>query len=805
MKKILSVVLCMAMLLSVVLSAATVSEGASSDPADSYVKTAAPNEDTDIDLWFEHSTIKVHQEDTVSTGRDTYSIYMAKNEIQDTQVILYSATAAKSGLTASVTDLTAMDGSGNTLSAELYYEYYINVTNLNTRAIYGLKDGDDSIIREGMIPDAIAPIGNISAGKGTFGLAAGKTQALLIRVKTELTSASGWYSGTFDLKNSNGDVIKTATFFTYVWNFEIPEKGTYQTSFYIDGPANDTDATYKAQYDYLLENRLLGMHLPGALNSFNEYLSNPRVTAFAIAKHGSYPSNTKMTNDEITAVYNDLSTRDDWEDVKSRAYFYTVDEPTSKEQNDALMNAGIWTMAHATVENINSDYERISSVWDDPFIVVPFHENTPYPYDTYLQGAALNSDGTYVTYDDGRASLVGIKDAIQGMMDNNSVTIWCPKMCAYTPLEYLEDAGYIGTNHLNVAAHGNVKNNCPLRSLDGIISGFNISDINGCYFDWTSKFGDFNTRFQNYRAQRANEGQEIRSWWYACGENAGYTYTNHLIENTGLQTQLMFWQSMQVGSTGYLYYSVTAPATNLTSGSDRNNNGSTEDGIWPVAATVRSTQGTTYYGDGVLLYGRDTFRSKLRITGINVLGTIRVEQMRDGIEDYEMLNLYRSIYGEDKMQDLISKVSNNVANYLSLPLFDRSGYSESMTDDDIFAAVRIELGNAVEKGMGGCTEHKWNDGVITTEPTTTATGVKTFTCTVCGETKEEAVAKIKLGDVNGDGRVRANDALLVRRYLAGEELTGFNLKAADVSGDGRVTSRDVLTMSMYLAGKVSLG
>ena len=35
--------------------------------------------------------------------------------------------------------------------------------------------------------------------------------------------------------------------------------------------------------------------------------------------------------------------------------------------------------------------------------------------------------------------------------------------------------------------------------------------------------------------------------------------------------------------------------------------------------------------------------------------------------------------------------------------------------------------------------HTWNDGVVTTEPTCTEAGVKTFTCTVCGETYTEPV------------------------------------------------------------------
>ncbi|MBQ6163275.1 MAG: fibronectin type III domain-containing protein [Clostridia bacterium] len=42
---------------------------------------------------------------------------------------------------------------------------------------------------------------------------------------------------------------------------------------------------------------------------------------------------------------------------------------------------------------------------------------------------------------------------------------------------------------------------------------------------------------------------------------------------------------------------------------------------------------------------------------------------------------------------------------------------------------------------GRHTEHTWDGGVVTTAATTTATGVKTYTCTVCGETKTEAIPK----------------------------------------------------------------
>ena len=41
-----------------------------------------------------------------------------------------------------------------------------------------------------------------------------------------------------------------------------------------------------------------------------------------------------------------------------------------------------------------------------------------------------------------------------------------------------------------------------------------------------------------------------------------------------------------------------------------------------------------------------------------------------------------------------------------------------------------------------CISHKWDAGVVTKEPTYTSTGTKKYTCTNCGETKTEAIAKL---------------------------------------------------------------
>ena len=205
MKKLISLVLTILMAASVI--TVMPAAAANTDPSANYTVQTAPNEDSDIQMWFSHANVKVHQEDTTSTGRNTYSVYMAKNEYQGTQVTLYSPSVTKSDISANVTNFTAMDGSGATMEAKLYYEYYINCVDLDSTDVLGVDNAADSFIREGMIPDAMAEISEINNKRskdpvtgatvtrtGDFTLTAGLTQTLYIKIKSELDTPSGWYS-----------------------------------------------------------------------------------------------------------------------------------------------------------------------------------------------------------------------------------------------------------------------------------------------------------------------------------------------------------------------------------------------------------------------------------------------------------------------------------------------------------------------------------------------------------------------------------------------------------------------------------
>ncbi|MBQ6819060.1 MAG: hypothetical protein IJP35_05585 [Clostridia bacterium] len=68
---------------------------------------------------------------------------------------------------------------------------------------------------------------------------------------------------------------------------------------------------------------------------------------------------------------------------------------------------------------------------------------------------------------------------------------------------------------------------------------------------------------------------------------------------------------------------------------------------------------------------------------------------------------------------------------------------------------------------------------------------------------EPIVGDVTYGDVDGDTKITATDALEVLKSVVGKtELTAAQFKAADVSGDGKVGADDALLILQYVVGKI---
>lgn len=684
----------------------------SDDPSLNYVRQIAPCEDGDISLWFDYSFRKTLTSDTVSTGMDTFSVYMAKNETESLQFCLYSQ-KDKDQLQAAVTDFT--DGKGNSISAEIYYEMYVTVSDVNSQTVLG-----ENIIREGETPDPIMEISRLGTAKkpAYFKLNGGKSQAFLIRLTTESATPAGWYSAQLDIKNSSGDVIKTATVYCYVWDFALSDETALKTAFYV-GNKTQYGGSYTEFYDYLLDNRICAMDVPGGvISSENPYLTDPRVNSVRVSAVGGGNNNSYMDTalasiNSYTDIYNELSSSSVWETVRDKLYFYNVDEPLPYP----LVGEN-----RQTVDDVKSYFRAVKSKWgeDFRFLVTPC-EDFPYTErDSYL-----SSPVTEYTMSE-------LKDADQEMIDTNTVQIFCPRIYAFTPYSELK-------------AYGRTLS----RENIDCIRGESIEGYSGAYgtwgsgiaasFDWNSVYGD---TFDRYMSHIINENKKrgdsfYELWAYSAGYNKSYTYTNHLIENTGLQTKLLFWQAYQNGVTGYLYYGTN----NWTEYSgekvllDTTVTGS-KTGAWPVnrysisvPASERGEGGTKYvYGNGVLFYGP---RSGKTLKG--VIGTLRVEILRDGIEEYQMLTMLEEYCGRDRAMDIVSSVSDNAVRYLSLSGFDRSRWNASLDEYDIMETVRRTLGNEVEAATkeAACS-HKWDGGSEVKVATCLEMGKISYTCTLCG-------------------------------------------------------------------------
>ena len=168
------------------------------------------------------------------------------------------------------------------------------------------------------------------------------------------------------------------------------------------------------------------------------------------------------------------------------------------------------------------------------------------------------------------------------------------------------------------------------------------------------KYGTFMERMEEKKAQ----GDEL--WAYICVSPIE-PYVNWQIQSDGTETVISIWQLKEFDATGILYWAVN---------------------YWREAYWY---QGAPWVhgscGDGFLIYSGYGFDLPYPIA------SIRLEGIRDGIEDYQMLCMLEKIAGREAVDDMISRVTTSVLTYTD--------------DDDYLHAVRVLLGDTLEAALNG--------------------------------------------------------------------------------------------------------
>ena len=162
-----------------------------------------------------------------------------------------------------------------------------------------------------------------------------------------------------------------------------------------------------------------------------------------------------------------------------------------------------------------------------------------------------------------------------------------------------------------------------------------------------SRYGTAEQRFAEY----VEDGDEL--WWYVC-IIPQYPYANFFSTYQGTLTRVLFWQQYMYNVDGVLYWAVND---------------------WQNGAEWRTMDCGFAYGDGRLVY----CGAKYGIRG--PISSIRLEMIRDGIEDFQYLKMAEETLGREAVDALVAQVTTGILDYTR--------------DANVLRSVRDALGEAL--------------------------------------------------------------------------------------------------------------
>lgn len=469
---------------------------------------------------------------------DTYAFSMAKNEAESCQIAIRSDVRIGSASFACVE--SPADG-----------------------PVLALFREDTVPTGDSKTPDGLIPF------TGKLTLPKERTTVLLLRFTASADTEAGDYTYRFALTDGE-ETLGQYTVSVHVWDFALPDTpgcetavGLYKESIAAKHgtDAAQTDALYRAYYDLLLDYKVSAYDLPYDIldDAADAYMSDARVTSFRVPTCDG-------DDDRLVRIYEKLCSDPVW---LAKAYFYPLDEPTSKEMLDTL--AVLCERLHTLAPGIP--------------VCTPFFLNIDYDKNT---------------------------DQIAFM--TGRTTLWCPKSYMYV------------TSNVYSAAQMEQYPSFPQRMEERLAAG-------------------------------------DRVWWYVCWE-PGDPYNNLFVDQRGIQHRILFWQQYAHAVSGFLYW-----GANYWNGTDD---------PWSDMATVKNLS-PDVYGDGSLLYNGNA-------VGMDgACPSLRLEAIRDGIEDNALFGLAASLYGREWVNEKIAEITPSLTRYI--------------TDSDRFTAVRNDICAAVEAAL----------------------------------------------------------------------------------------------------------
>ncbi len=166
--------------------------------------------------------------------------------------------------------------------------------------------------------------------------------------------------------------------------------------------------------------------------------------------------------------------------------------------------------------------------------------------------------------------------------------------------------------------------------------------------EMTEKFGTLKSRID----AKLESDPEAEFWWYSS-DNPRDGMCNIYITKTGMECRSVFWQQYLYGADGFLYWEVSDFSS----------------------VNSRNTSMSNIFA-GVLCYNNKVYKTD------EAVGSVRVEMVRDGIEDFDYLNMIEEQYGKDVADAFVARITTDLLEYTM--------------DSAVLEEVRMEMGELLQ-------------------------------------------------------------------------------------------------------------
>lgn len=174
-----------------------------------------------------------------------------------------------------------------------------------------------------------------------------------------------------------------------------------------------------------------------------------------------------------------------------------------------------------------------------------------------------------------------------------------------------------------------------------IIEACHTSKLEGHVDIWVPQMNYLNEDINFYKEQQ-NKSDEV--WYYTCLAPKG-EYANRFVEQPLIKTRLLHWVNYKYGIPGYLHWGFN----HWSSGSGISITGDPYD---DASGLILSSGNVLPGGDSWIAYPAEG----------EIYPSIRLESMRDGIVDYELLKMYAEEHPE-KINDIVGTSVYNFEHY----------------------------------------------------------------------------------------------------------------------------------------------